>query len=60
MKAQKGTKFIDSNGITHTIIEIDENKVIHEYKQGRRIIKDGFIYRSVFDRLINNGNIWVL
>lgn len=55
-----GTRFLDSNFITHTIVEIDADKVIHSYKDGKRIINDGFMYRSVFDKLVANQIIWIL
>ena len=55
-----GARFIDGNGIAHTIIEIDEEKVIHSYKSGKRFISDGFMYRSVFDKFVANQIICIL
>ena len=55
-----GMKFIDSNCITHTIVEVDEEKVIHSYNDGKREIKDGFMYRCVFDKFVANQIIWIL
>ena len=55
-----GMQFIDSNCVTHTIVEIDADKVIHSYKSGRRLVKDGFMYRRVFDNFVANKVIWIL
>ena len=59
-RIKAGMRFIDSNCITHTIVEVDAEKVIHSYKDGKREIKDGFMYRSVFDKLVANQIIWIL
>ena len=55
-----GDKFIDGNGITHTIVEIDHEKVIHSYFSDGRFVEDGFIYRNVFDYLLNEKILWIL
>ena len=55
-----GDKFIDGNGIVHTIIEIDDDKVIHSYKSGKRFVSDGYLYRNVFDMLLKDKILWIL
>ena len=58
-----GTRFY--YGELHTIKEIDEKRVIHSYtytdSKGKKIrVRDGFMYRSVFDKLVANNVIIII
>ena len=55
-----GMKFIDGNGITHTIKEIDNERVIHSYECDGINVTDGYMYRTVFEKLLKNGVITII
>lgn len=66
MKIEVGTQFICGGGSgVHTIEAIDDYHVTHSYTylnaKGYEVeVLDGFMYRSVFDKLVNEGVINIL
>ena len=65
MKIEVGTKFICGGSGVHTIEAIDDYHVTHSYTylnaKGDEVeVSDGFMYRSVFNKLVNDGVINIL
>lgn len=66
MKIEVGTQFICGGGSgVHTIEAIDDFGVYHSYTytdaKGVEVeVRDGFMYRSVFDKFVSTGVISIL
>ena len=65
MKIEVGTQFIYSGSCgVHTIEEIDDYHVTHSYTylnaKGEEVEADAFMYREVFDNLVEKSVIVIL
>ena len=56
-----GTKFLAAFSGTHTIREVTDDHVLHDYTDddGRKVT-GAFMYRHVFDKYVNIGMIYIL
>lgn len=56
-----GTKFLDLWSGVHTIKEITDEHVIHDYMSDKgKKVTDAFMYRFVFDKFIDLGVLHIL
>lgn len=55
-----GMRFFDAYSGVHTITAVNDERILHSYKDGKRVIKDAFMYKSVFVKLVNKNVFAIL